>query len=137
MTLSILNDAERLLSLFLRQDDDISTSVGDRVYTVLPAEPTWPLIRLQRWGGSPVIQRPLVLDSVQIQIDVWGDRKKQAQDIAQLVRAVLSDRLPWGNSTEGWLTFARLGNLRYLPDDSFDPPRPRYVIDLEAFVRSV
>lgn len=136
MTLTIPADAERLVSAFLRSDPDVTAVLGDRVYTVLPTEATYPLVRLQRWGGEPVVDRPLVLDAARIQIDVWGDRKKQAHDLAQLVRAVLVERLPWGNSTDGWLVRSLASGLRYLPDESFDPPRPRYAVEMEVFVRS-
>lgn len=135
-TLTIPSDAERLVSQFLRQDPDVAAVLGDRVYTIMPQHPEWPLARLTLWGGAPVVERPLVLQNARIQIDVWGDRKKQAHDAAQLVRAVLVDRLPWGNSTDGWLVRSLASGLRYFPDDSFDPARPRYVVEMEVFVRT-
>ena len=134
--LMVCADPERILSAFLRDDADVEEVFSDRVYTVMPKEKSYPMLILSRWGGYAAVPEVNVLDIAEMQFDVYGDRKKQAQDAAQLVRAVLDQRLPAGNSGDGWVTHAATSQLRYLPDEASDPERPRYSFMVRATCRS-
>lgn len=129
-------DPERILSSFLREDADVQAVFADRVYTVMPRVKEYPLLIMSRWGGYPAVPEINVLDMAEMQVDVYGDRKKQAQDAAQIVRAVLDQRLPAGNSEDGWVTHVVTSQLRYLPDEASDPERPRYSFMVRAACRS-
>lgn len=117
MDLILLPDVERLLSSFARQQDEVTALVDQRVYTMLPASPTFPAVRLTRYGGSPVTDRPLWLDQALVQWDVWGGRKVRAHEIAQTLRAALAARLV-GTHDDGVVTGVTFGELRWLPDDT-------------------
>lgn len=130
-------DPERIVSAFLRAQPELVDALDDRVYTTMPKDKTYPLVVLTRWGGEPPRSGPLSVEAADVQFDVWADRKKQAQDVAQLVRALLAQRLPAGDSTGGWVTGAASSAMRYAPDEMVDPPRPRYVFSARLTCRSV
>lgn len=128
----MLVDAERLLSAWLRDQDEITALVADRVYTAIPASPTWPLVRLTRIGGAPVFSRPLHLDRALIQFDVFGGPKVIAWEIAETCRAALSD-LPNEPTGLGVITGIQFLSFLYVPDTTYTPARPRYVFDAAVY----
>jgi hypothetical protein len=133
-----LPDAEVLVTTFLRQDPDVTALVGDEVYSTLPAkQATWPVVRVTRVGGSA---DPLgIIDFPLVQVDVWGGPKTTAQDIAQAMRTAFATRLPLRLGDLGTLALGpgdgALGSLRDLPDETFDPARPRYIFDVRLLTR--
>lgn len=134
-----LPDAEQLLVAFLLAQDEIVDAIPHddhvaRVYTVLPEKPTWPLLRLTRVAGSPVVQRPLVLDNPIIQVEAYGGSKKQARDLIELVRSLVAERIDGVHET-GVVTAYGFGSLAWLPDNSYEPSRARYVADVQLWVR--
>lgn len=122
-----LPDAERELVTFLREQPELAVAVADRIYTTFPAQQDGSPLTLvvRRYGGEPVLGRPLVLDEATCQIEVYGGTKAQASNGAALVRALLAVRC----------ASAVLGALRYVPDETFERPRPRYVLDVLLYVR--
>lgn len=50
--LVLLPNTAALISAFLRDQDEVADLVGDRVYTVLPNNKTFPMVRVTRVGGS-------------------------------------------------------------------------------------
>lgn len=110
--------------------------IGGGVFSSVPKDPDYPLITVQRVGGTPV-ERHWV-DRATIQIDVWGENKGQARDLADQARVAL-------HNMEG-VTYAReFGNV----DDAFvngvedtlgltwspDPPtgRDRYIFGVDIY----
>lgn len=133
---AVLPDAEALLARFLREDVDVAALVGDNVFTALPAGfDAWPAVRLTRVSGGPPWQHPLVLDQPQLQIDVFGGTKEQARLIVDTIRAVADERLPAVHS-EGIVYRVNQGVVSYIPDQTFDPARPRYLFDLTLTTRA-
>lgn len=126
----LLVDIEKLVSAFLRGRSEVTALVSDRVYTELPQKPTFPAVRVFRWGGAPVMSRPLHLDSASLQFDVWGGPKRTAWLIAETIRSVMHD-LP-GPHADGVVSGVRFGSLAWLPDSSFEPARPRYMLTAEV-----
>jgi hypothetical protein len=135
VTVVLLPDVERLLSSWLRTQPELVDLVGQRVYTVLPDAKTFPLVRLVRIGGADALSVPLVLDEPHVQFDVWGGPKAQALEVANTVRGLLSARL-LGSHTEGVVQNVRFGGLVYLPDDDFQPAKPRYTFDVTVRTRA-
>lgn len=134
--LVLLPDVERLLSEFLRDQPEVTDLLAARVYTVLPRDKEFPLLRLVRLGGyDEQICVPLVIDEAVVQMDVWGGPKALAYQAAATVRAVLSARLIGGHD-EGVVQNIRHGALRYLPDEEFTPARPRYTFDVTVRTRA-
>ena len=126
LAVQTLPDVERELVALLRAQPELAT-LGDRIYTTFPAQqkgsPATLVVR--RYGGEPVVGRPLVLDQCTCQLDVYGGRKAEAADLAALVRALLVERTSW----------TVLGAFRYVPDETFEPPRPRYIVDVIVYLR--
>lgn len=141
MTLTRLPNAELLLSRFLLADPDVVASpLGSDTYTEIPAGFTsWPAARLTRVGGTPLFDVPLVIDEPRIQVDVWGGPKSITCDIAETIRAALAapGRLPFTVPGAGTLScVVTFGTLRYLPDTTWDPARPRYLFDVVVQTRA-
>lgn len=128
--LQLLPDAEMLIVDYLRTVDDIADEIGERVYTTIPPGParTWPLVRVMRVGGAPVV--PRWLDAARIQIDVFADDKQTANDIARIVQAALHD-LP-GVHVEGVVTGVEDGVFHWNPDP--DTGQPSYTLDVLVYL---
>lgn len=124
----MIPDIERELSAYLRADGAVAALVDDRVYTIVPAGPTFPLVRLTRIGGAPARPHLLYHDVAEIQLDCYADRKAEAQTLAETVREALA-AMPGVHGT-AVVTAVRFGRLQYLPDGTFDPARPRYIADV-------
>lgn len=129
MALTLPINVEALISTWLAGQAEITALVEDRVYTAIPGDPDWPLLRIHRVGGAPPFTRPLWVDRARIQFDAYGGTKAQARTLADTTRALLSERILGTHDDHGVVTAVNLGTLRYLPDDDFDPARPRYVGD--------
>lgn len=123
-------DAERLLSAFLRGQPEITALVADRVYTDLPSRATFPLIRLTLIGGQPLYSLPLHIDEAFIQLDCYGGPKVQARLIADTVRSLMAEEAFRSRHDQGVVVNVEFGQLAYIPDDTFDPPKPRYVVEV-------
>ena len=133
--LALLTDAERLVSGFLRRNARMAALVQDRVFTVFPAKAgSAPMLLVQRVGGEPPLSQPLVVDAAQLQLDAYGGPKALAHELAATARAVLTE-LEGTAQPEGICAGIRFGVFRWLPDETYTPPRPRYVFDVTATVR--
>jgi len=130
---TLLPDGEALVSGYLRARSEVTDLCGQRVYTELPKDKTFPLVRLVRVGGSPPLDRPLRFDVARIQVDVWGGPKKTARDLAETIRQVLSE-LPDEDVVGTVVSAVTYGPFAYLPDDDFAPAKPRYTFDVELSV---
>jgi hypothetical protein len=125
LAVQVLPDAERELVEFLRAQPELAAD-ADRIYTAFPAQAgADSLIIVRRFGGEPKVGRPLVLDEATCQLDIYGGGKGAAYSLAALVRALLADR----NHQ------VVLGPFRYVPDETFSPPRPRYLVDVTYYLR--
>lgn len=139
--LVLLPDVERVVALLLGAHADVQALVGAeplRVFTVTPKDVgDDPFVLVQRTGGEPVVGRPLVLDDAELQLSAYGGTKRAAHAIARTVQAVLAELVGTVDDGmfEGHVTGTTLGALRWLPDESFAPARPRYVLDAGVFVK--
>lgn len=126
--LRLLVDAERLVAGHLRSVPEVVALVGARVYTAIPPEPVFPLVRLTRIGGTPAV--PAHLDRARLQIEAWGTSKAQARDLAETVHAALYD-MP-GQYPAGMVTAVEddLG-LTWQPDPDTD--RDRYLFGVTVY----
>lgn len=135
MTTILLPDVERLVSSYLRADAAVAALVGDHVYTVFPAQAgSGPLVLVQRIGGFPPLSHPLVVDEAQLQIDAYGGGKALAWAVLATVLAAFDD-LQGLVRPEGSVAAVRQGAVRWQPDDTFKPARPRFVADVTLTTR--
>lgn len=133
-----LPDVERLVSSYLRAHPGVAGVVGDRVYTAMPAqlEPELALVLVQRIGGTPPLSHPLVVDEAQLQVDAYGGPKAVAWEVLATVLAAF-DELEGAVRPEGYVSAVRQGAIRWQPDETFDPWRPRYVADVTLTTRAL
>lgn len=139
-------DVEGGMRDYLRGHAVVSAIVAQRVWFGIPATPTWPLVTVQRVGGTDDLSEA-PLDQALIQIDCWGrlyadtDKSKQGGDKAQcdtLRRAVR--RALWeirGATALNAATVAFGATVQsdpFLPDPSND--RPRYVLTASIAARA-
>jgi hypothetical protein len=129
-------DVEAMLSRFLRAQAEVSAIVDDRVYTDLPHTRIFPLVRLQRTGGGPVMSRPANwLTDAEITFDFYGGTHKAAQTLMSTCLDVISARLP-GSQPEGVVTVVRNAEVTYTPDeesaDEAGHGRPRFQVRLNV-----
>lgn len=130
-------DIERLTSAWLRDQDDLTDLVDGRVYTILPHDKAWPLVRLtlidetarRSWPDS------LYFTDSLIQFDVWADTKAVARLVADTTRALLTHLK--GSHELGVVTGVRFVRYGYLPDIEFEPAKPRYQFDVHIFTHPV
>lgn len=129
-----LPDVERIVSTALRADPDLDALLAGRIYGELPkTSRTFPLCRLGRIGGGPA-GTPLYLDAAVLQFDVWGGTKYETRTIAATIVAVL-DTLAGYTAHGGYITGVDPGATRYIPDETYTPARPRYVVESTVYIR--
>lgn len=127
MTVHVLPDIERLVIEWALEVDALTDLVDDRIYSAVPNSPTFPLIRVMRWGGVPP-QRLHWLDQASLQIDVWGGRKAEASEVARTFAAHIANTLV-GTHTLGVVTAVEVGGPRWEPDASYTNAKPRYIVE--------
>lgn len=115
-------DILRIVTDALMNDEDLSALVGGRVYTVLPKEKTFPLVRVVRWGGAPSRRVPGLawLDHADLQLDAWSPNQLQVTDVARCLVAALVERLP-GTRPGGVVTASTVTNLATELDADYAP----------------
>jgi hypothetical protein len=133
----ILPDVSRLVSAYLRTVPEVVALVGGRVYTAFPKQvaKSSSFVLVQRIGGPPVLSLPLVLDNAVLQLDAYGGPQAAAHELVATCRAALSELEGEQPNAGGNVTGVVIGALRYVPDETYKPPRPRYVSDLEVYVK--
>lgn len=125
----IFPDAEALISSVIRTGLDVG------VFSSMPNTPEWPLILVQRIGGTPAVKQRL--DAPELQFDVYADTKSEARLLAlQARRQVL---LTQGttishNSASGFVTQVDDSTgLQWAPDPA-NPPKNRYIFGMRVYI---
>lgn len=133
MTVRLLPDVEKLVSVYLRAHTAVTALVAQRVYTVIPnsADAEEPLVRLTQFNSLDAIPNVPHLDAAFLQVDAYGGPKAVASLIGRTVRAALAD-LP-GTHDEGIVTGVRTAGWAYDPDGDFPTARPRFRFDLTVW----
>lgn len=98
-----------------------------RVYTTVPKDAGFPMLRVMLVGGSrrsavSWSRRPL------LQLDAFGGSKSAARRLLETAFAELADAV--GEHDDLDITAVVPGVDRYLPDPTFSPPKPRYIGDV-------
>jgi len=131
-----LVDVEALVSQYLRAQSEVTAYVAQRVYTSLPADPTFPCVRIVRVGGAPKMSRPLYVDSAHLQIDVFGGSKATTFDTIDAIRQELAKMVDEDPVQPlGVVCGVKFGPLAYIADESYSPAKPRYAQDVTVTVR--
>jgi len=98
---------------------------------VFPDDPAFPAVKVQLIDDTDLTNPAPWLRRVWFQFDVLADDKA----VAQALSATILDELPSlvGARTEGVVTQAR-GSRRSLPDVTYRPAKPRYVVSVHLSV---
>lgn len=122
LTVRFLLDQGEVIDFFDRGVDverkTVDTPPTDRVYSELPRDKVFPLVRVTRIGGVPSTRKPRYLDHPVIQIDVLGDGRRLTFDLAETCGAVIAARIT-GVYDQGIVTGADVNSP--LPADSAFP----------------
>lgn len=127
MTVHVLPDVEQMAVAWALATEPVASLVDDRIYTAIPKDATFPLVRVTRVGGSPT-SRLLWQDQALLQWDVFGGPKQTARLVAETTRAHLGDAFVAGHAL-GTVTAVEFGDFVWLPDESYVPAKPRYTFD--------
>lgn len=131
MTLRLMPDVEALVGDYYRGHASITALVGTRVSTTVPAQGTDGL-QLTLVTGNEIVRTHL--DEQIIDVAAWDTTKEQANLLIRTARAVLLEASR-ADHVRGVVTHVRtVITPRWLPDDSVNPPRPRYVGTFGVFV---
>lgn len=123
MAVRLLPSVEVLVVAHLKASSDVTAITGNRIGTELYAG-TDPAVWLSLVTGEERVRNHLA--APQLDVRSYGGTKAQADLLARTVHAVMHD-LP-GSHSEGVVTGVDTLTLPFwLPDDGFEPPRPRYV----------
>ena len=128
-------DVELVVRTYLvRTASRVRALVGnDRVYTVVPKDATFPMLRVVRFGGGPVRQVPHHLIAAALQLDAYGGSKADARRLIDTALAELADMAE--HTHDGAVvTGVNIGSARYLPEPVFTPPKPRYTADVTVII---
>lgn len=127
VTVTLLPNMEGLVNAFLAANSDIKALVGDpaRVVTVVPKNPSFPLIRTTQFDDVKVTQRPLWVGTFSLQFDCWADNEYDAWRTAATAQAVLAGIE--GVHSRGVVNGIRFGGLRNLPDVDYEPAKARRI----------
>lgn len=133
MKVDALPDVEAIVAYELR------TTLSARVYSSIPRDPVWPLITVKRIGGLP--RDRARLDGPSLQIEVWGNSKAEARDLADAARVKLHAMEPKVCTTgAGYPVNATITGvadtlgLTWLPDPVTN--RDRYLFGVTVFAHA-
>lgn len=134
--LVILPNMEALLSQFLRDQPEIVDLVDDRVYTALPEGVTFPAVRVTQITDRKITTRPLWVAAFVMQVEAFGGSKAQAWTLAATCEGLMAARLV-GVHAGGVVAGVDPGGLEDLPDDEYEPARPRFLFTSTVTARPV
>lgn len=132
-----LPDVSRLVYRYLVSVPEVAALVGERVFTAFPKQIDDGLtfVLVTRIGGLPVLSLPLVVDLATIQLDVYGGPQVAANELAQVCRSALSEWQGEQPNGTGNVCGVVVGPMRYVPDETWKSPKPRYVCDFDVTVK--
>lgn len=126
--------AERTLVAWAKANTPIDAIVAGRVATKLPADPTFPFLRLRLAGGAPDLgEAPL--DQVLVQFDCYGTDDASA-DLLERTLVDELDKLNGATATNGhgFLYGARTISARRTPEP--DTGWARFTVDSTITIRN-
>jgi hypothetical protein len=132
-----LPDVAFLIQQYLRTVPEVAAIAGGRIYTAFPRQlsKTLPFVLVQRIGGIPPVPRPLVVDLAALQLDAYGGRQADAHLLAATCLSALAELEGEQPNDTGNVCGVVVLTKREQDDETYKPPRPRFVCDLEVTVK--
>lgn len=125
---------EALVSAFLRDQPEMTDLVGERIYTAIPKDATYPLVRVVQLLDTPA-GAPLYAVAFEMQVEAFGGSKADAWRIASTARALIDARLLGDYPGFGVVNGSTPGALLDLPDEDFTPAKPRWLFSSTIYGR--
>jgi len=135
----VMPDVVKMLVGFLRAQAEVTALCGapGSIRGQLIKDTIYPAVRITRISDEPVMIQPFLIEAVRVQFDCWGGNNRQAERLAQAVRNVLMYRgLNYFND-EGIICRVVPRGLSDSPDDTQEPPKERYILEMEVHVRPI
>lgn len=127
MPLRIRPDVEALTVAYARSRSEVQAApFGGRVGTALQA---FPCATVTLLGGLERVRRHLYWST--IQVDTWGGTKEEARLFAAVLEAVLLEMETVTHARGVVTAVDTLRTYAWLPDETYDPPKPRYSADYQ------
>lgn len=123
MAVRMLPSTEALVASYLRSSADVTALIGTRIGTELYAG-TGAAVWLSLVTGSEQFRNHLI--SAVIDVRSYGGSKADADLLARTVHAVIHD-MPGAHATGVVTGVETLTIPAWLPDEGFEPARPRYL----------
>lgn len=130
-TVYVEPNIEAEISAALRASSLVAAQVGARVYTVLPADVTFPAVRSILIGDVKVTRRPLWVYRAALQIDAWGGSKAEAWSALIAAQHALEQLEGTAGSTCHFGA-VDVGSIQDAPDTDFTPAKPRWILTVEV-----
>lgn len=136
MPLAVLPDALLIALKHLRAEPELQALVDERVYEIIPDGAVFPLVRVRRVGGVPVI--PYRLDRARLQIEAWvpsleeGGTEYQATQVARVAHAAIHTAP--GAHDDGVVTSVE-DLVGFFPDDDPETGRLRTGFEVAMMTR--
>lgn len=125
---------EALVSAFLRDQAEMTDLVEDRIYTAIPKDAEYPLVRVVQLLDTPA-GAPLYAVGFEMQVEAFGGSKADAWRIASTARALIDVRLSGDYPGFGVVNGSTPGALLDLPDEDFKPAKPRWLFTSTIYGR--
>lgn len=131
-------DFEQLCVQALLADTDVIAIVGQRVGTRTPRDLSDPWVTVRLIDDLPDPKSSaLHLTSALVQIDCYAGSTRngaqaQASYLARLCRTVLHQLAYQPQATGPVVSKVKPGSIRPMPDETFEPARERYIVELEV-----
>lgn len=124
-------NTEKLVRDYLAADTGVAALVGTRVYTHLPASPTFPLVVLSRFAGGSTVWGHL--DEPRLQIEAWAEKGQRpaCESVGEAVRSAMKSVNIRGSRTGGVVSGTTENLYRWFPDPVTE--RPRYLLDVTVY----
>lgn len=125
---------EALVSAFLRNQAEMTELVDERIYTAIPRDAVYPLVRVVQLLDTPA-GAPLYAVGFEMQVEAFGGSKAEAWRIASTARALIDVRLSGDYPGFGVVNGSIPGALLDLPDEDFTPAKPRWLFTSTIYGR--
>lgn len=129
---------EALVSAFLRNQPEVADLVEDRVFTALPKPSPgvtiYPCVRVTQLLDVPA-GAPLWAVAFSVQVEAFGGSKGEAWRIASTCRAAIDSRIVGTHDGLGVVNGSDPGSLIDLPDEDFEPAKPRWLFTSTIYAR--
>ncbi len=135
----LMPDIVKMMVAFLRAQSEVVAAAGGvtSIRGALGKDTPFPAVSVTRISDEVMVVRPYYVEAVRVQFDCWGGNNRQAERLAQAVRSSIMERgLNHGNS-EGFITNVVPRGMSDTPDDTFDPDKERYIVEMEIWVRPI